>query len=224
MVSPAKTKVECTWSRLIKELLHSNRVVKWELRKLQEFQHLHLIKTISDISFISLTFYNYLRCHSGKQTKPQHDSNQHIMQVSSLCQHFYLTHFRLNSGATNGRVHSTTYTDMHHIYKINFDGTLSRTTWRWSRHWALLKSPCQKPELNILSAHRDRIVFSCPGSSITLVGEWVSHCHFIILTQIMTFETWDRSDIWMGRQKDKTKTKDKNTKRQKDKRQKRQTK
>ena len=56
--------------------------------------------------------------------------------------------------------------------------------------------------------------FSCPGSSIPDLGHWLTHRHFRILTQIVTFETWDPSDIWSEwrltkRWKDK---KDKNTK------------
>ena len=42
--------------------------------------------------------------------------------------------------------------------------------------------------------------FSCPGSSIPDLGqsltEWLTHCHFRILTQRVTFETWDPLDIW----------------------------
>ena len=67
-------------------------------------------------------------------------------------------------------------------------------------------------------------VFSSPipdlGQSLS---ESLSHCHFRILTQRVTFETWDPSDIqseWcldkkgkkIKRQKDKKKLKDKETK------------
>ena len=66
---------------------------------------------------------------------------------------------------------------------------------------------------------------------LTLVSDWVGHCHFRILTQRVTFETWDPSDIWpewcQKRQKEKkkkrrqkNKTKNGKTKRQKYKRQK----
>ena len=76
-------------------------------------------------------------------------------------------------------------------------------------------------------------IFSCPGSSIPDLGQWVTHsltdCHFRILTQRVTFETSDPSDIWSEwcqdkktkRQKDK-RQKDKKTKRQRDKKKKRQ--
>ena len=41
--------------------------------------------------------------------------------------------------------------------------------------------------------------FSCPGSSIPDLGQsvtdWVGECHFRILTQRVTFETSDPSDI-----------------------------
>ena len=41
------------------------------------------------------------------------------------------------------------------------------------------------------------LLFSCPGSSIpNLVSGSVSNSHFKILTQIVTFDTWDPSDIW----------------------------
>ena len=60
---------------------------------------------------------------------------------------------------------------------------------------------------------------------LTLVSHWVSEslsgCHFRISTQILTFETWDPSDIWSERCLDK-KTKDKKTKKHKDKKTKRQ--
>ena len=52
-------------------------------------------------------------------------------------------------------------------------------------------------------------------SSIPTLG--VSDCHFRILTQRVTFETWDHSDIWSERQKDKITQKYKKIKRQKDK-------
>ena len=58
--------------------------------------------------------------------------------------------------------------------------------------------------------------FSCPGSSIPDLGQSLTQCHFWILTQRVTFETLDPSDIWSERQKDKK------TKRQKDKKQRRQ--
>jgi len=65
-------------------------------------------------------------------------------------------------------------------------------------------------------------IFSCPGSSIPDLGQsvsqWVSHCHFRNSTQIVTFETWDPSDIWSEWCPDKKK-KDRKTKRQNDKRQ-----
>ena len=67
---------------------------------------------------------------------------------------------------------------------------------------------------------------------LTLVTHWVSQCHFWILTQRVSFETWHPSDIWSAwcpdkRQKDKkTKKlkdkKDKKTKRQKGKKTKQQ--
>ena len=77
------------------------------------------------------------------------------------------------------------------------------------------------------------VVFSCPGSSLPDLGqsltEWVTHRHFRILTQRVTFETWDPSDIWSEwcldkkteRQKDRKteRQKDRKTERQKDKRQ-----
>ena len=88
------------------------------------------------------------------------------------------------------------------------------------------------------------LVFSCPGSSIPDLRQWVSQsvgqCHFRISTQRVTVETSDPSGIWSEwcldkktkRHKDtKTKTqnvkrtesqKDIKTKRQKDKRTKRQ--
>ena len=69
-------------------------------------------------------------------------------------------------------------------------------------------------------------IFSCPGTSIPDLGQSVSqsvtHCHFRIWTQRVTFKTEDPSDIWSEClkktkiQKDK-KTKQKKTKRQKDK-------
>ena len=67
-------------------------------------------------------------------------------------------------------------------------------------------------------------VFSCPGSSIPDLGQWVSksvsRCHFWMLTQRGNFDTWDPSNI-LSRQKDKKRQKDKETKRQKDKNKKR---
>ena len=39
-------------------------------------------------------------------------------------------------------------------------------------------------------------VFSCPGSSIHNLGQSMTGCHFWILTQRVTFDTWDPSDIW----------------------------
>ena len=53
------------------------------------------------------------------------------------------------------------------------------------------------------------LVFSCPGSSIPdlghSLGQSVTECHFRILTQRVTFETSDPSDIWsewkVGRKK-----------------------
>ena len=56
---------------------------------------------------------------------------------------------------------------------------------------------------------------------LTLVSQWVTHCHFRISTQIVTFETWDPSDIWSEcvteRQKDRKteRLKDRKTERQK---------
>ena len=45
--------------------------------------------------------------------------------------------------------------------------------------------------------HIKLLVFSCPGSSIPDLGQWVTgDCHFRILTQRVTFETSDPSDIW----------------------------
>ena len=41
-----------------------------------------------------------------------------------------------------------------------------------------------------------RVVFSCPGSSIPDLGQWLGGCHFRILTQRVTFETWHHSDFW----------------------------
>ena len=41
-------------------------------------------------------------------------------------------------------------------------------------------------------------LISCPGSSIPTLCPWVSNRHFRILTQRVTFETWDPSDIWSG--------------------------
>ena len=47
-------------------------------------------------------------------------------------------------------------------------------------------------------------VFSCPGSSIPDLGQWVTHRHIRILTQRVTFETWDPADISvMSWQKDR---------------------
>ena len=40
------------------------------------------------------------------------------------------------------------------------------------------------------------LVFSCPGSSIPDLGHSLSGCHFWILTQRVTFDTWDPSDTW----------------------------
>ena len=37
-------------------------------------------------------------------------------------------------------------------------------------------------------------VFSCPGSSIPDLGHSVTGCHFRILTQRVTFETWDNNN------------------------------
>ena len=54
---------------------------------------------------------------------------------------------------------------------------------------------------------------------LTLVTDWVGHCHFRILTQRVTFETWDLWDIWSAWFLDK---KTKRLKRQKDKKAKRQ--
>ena len=71
-------------------------------------------------------------------------------------------------------------------------------------------------------------IFSCPGSSILDLGQSVSesltHCHFRVLTQRVTFETWDPSDIWSEWCLDKNtkRQKYKNTKRQNDKMTKRQ--
>ena len=60
---------------------------------------------------------------------------------------------------------------------------------------------------------------SYPGSLIPDLGlsvsHWVSHCHLRIFTQIVTFETWDPSDIWSdkkGKKKKKKKKRTKNTK------------
>ena len=67
--------------------------------------------------------------------------------------------------------------------------------------------------------------FSCPGSSIPDLGHWltqslthsVTDCHFRILTQRVTFDTWHPSDM-SGQKYSKTKRqKDKMTKRQHDK-------
>ena len=54
---------------------------------------------------------------------------------------------------------------------------------------------------------------------LTLVSDWVSNRHFRILTQIVTFETWDPSDIGLEwcQDKETKRQKDKKTKRQKDK-------
>ena len=46
-------------------------------------------------------------------------------------------------------------------------------------------SPSQRP------TDPPTLFFSCPGSSIPDLGEWVTDRHFRILTQIVTFETWD---------------------------------
>ena len=64
--------------------------------------------------------------------------------------------------------------------------------------------------------HKKEHVFSCPGSSIPDLGDWVGDCHFWILTQRVTLDTWDPSDIWSEW------CPDKKTNRQKTKRQKRQ--
>ena len=65
-------------------------------------------------------------------------------------------------------------------------------------------------------------LFSCPGSSIPDLGQWVSDwvggCHFRILTQRVTFKTSDHSDILSAWCPDK---KTKKAKRQKEKRTKR---
>ena len=53
------------------------------------------------------------------------------------------------------------------------------------------------------------------------VSQWVTHCHFRMLTQRVTFDTSDPSDIWSEWCQDK-KTKRQKRKRQKDKKTKRQ--
>ena len=54
--------------------------------------------------------------------------------------------------------------------------------------------------LHYAPPHHCCIVFSCPGSSIPDLGQsvshWLSGCHFRILTQRVTFDTSDPSDIW----------------------------
>ena len=47
-------------------------------------------------------------------------------------------------------------------------------------------------------SQKELYIFSCPGSSIPDLGQWLSNCHFRILTQIVTFKTWDHSDIKSG--------------------------
>ena len=55
-------------------------------------------------------------------------------------------------------------------------------------------------------------LFSCPGSSIPGLGHSLSDCQFRILTQGVTFETWDPSDSWSGWCQDNKTKKDKKTK------------
>ena len=65
----------------------------------------------------------------------------------------------------------------------------------------------------------NKCFFSCPGSSILSLAEWVTNSRFAIWTQRETFETSDPSDIWSGwcldkkaeRQKEKEKRKRKKT-------------
>ena len=65
-------------------------------------------------------------------------------------------------------------------------------------------------------------LFSCPGSSIPTLGQWLTHRHFRILTQIVTLKTWDPSDIRvMSRQKDKQTNRQKDNNNKEVKRQKR---
>ena len=91
----------------------------------------------------------------------------------------------------------------------------------FSLNWILPWKDAQKLEMEVLQSKcclnevppAIWTVFSCPGSSIPDLSQWVSgwltHCHFRILTQRLTFETWDPSYIWSER------CPDKKTKRQK---------
>jgi len=82
-------------------------------------------------------------------------------------------------------------------------------------------------QFHLLYTVRSSSLFSCPGSSIPDLRQWVSgsvgQCHFRISTQRVTVETSDPSDIWSEWYLDKKteKQKDKKTKRQKDKKTKR---
>ena len=75
------------------------------------------------------------------------------------------------------------------------------------------------------------LVFSCPGSSVPDLGQWVSQCHFRISTQRVTFETWDSLDIWLEwclhkntKRRKKTRKKQKRQQQKKQKREKKQSK
>ena len=52
------------------------------------------------------------------------------------------------------------------------------------------------PPLKKSEVWQGKIFFSCTGSSIPDLGQWLAYCHFRILTQRVTFETSDPSDIW----------------------------
>ena len=76
----------------------------------------------------------------------------------------------------------------------------------------LLCSPPSSQLSTRLGTFGQTLFFSCPGNSLPDLGHWVSECHFWILTQRVTFNTWDPSDIWSAWCPDK---RTKKTKRQK---------
>ena len=81
-------------------------------------------------------------------------------------------------------------------------------------HWYLT---CSQTFKNDNSTNcRSNILAALAALYLTLVTDWVSDCHFWILTQRVTFDAWDPSDIWSAICLDKGQ-KDKKTKRQKDK-------
>ena len=114
--------------------------------------------------------------------------------------------------------------------------TLFRILWpasRWTiRHFfsilfVLLYQFFSLRSFYYISKFDSNLIFSCPGSSIPDLGQWVTdwvtQCHFWILIQRVTFDTWDPSYIssdWCPDKNKKIKKDnwqfDRKTKRQKD--------